>query len=896
MRATARSALSARRLGPAALVLALGACGSPRAPLVVDPRPVFRGHDDLMVSADSAIPHVLGRSRSIGICVDAAPGADTSQWEARLLGGGFVAPAARLGTTLCFENAVPQELNDGAASLCTELRDRFDGRTQRLPCVPFRFDADDRGLRELEGRIPDAVAAGSSDRIDALAGQARDQGFPALALRVRLIAAYTLRREGSETARAEAGSRLREEPPWIGAPAASRWAGQLDYERAMLALDLRAGLARCWSDLRSAERRFRVCAERKWIAVVGKQAEVLSRAGALGEAKERLRAAIEACGAAPCDPALVRAAQNTLAWLVISDPDAGREELASCERSLEDLLDGDRAPREPLEHANLLLNLAFARLRRGEPPEAPLLQARERIGRPVSSRARELAGWADLVEGRRALAAGAPARAAAIGDRVGATGESGRLRAAGLSCAAAAYRRLAARGAEADRIARALVLQASPAATDLGQDVPLGPGQRAEDVYAAARLEVDRGRPDAAWSILRGLDAEAAVASGPAPPTLAPLAATLDDLERPASAPRRAQREGIRRETLDTMQEIVRAARSEPGGGGAEPAFRALPLDDEIVVLRRTDAGAVLYRRTPMRRPDLVETIRATRAAIERGEADDARWIARLEPLARALAPRPEDLGPVTTFAMHGILQEIPLAALPVGSGPARRWLGELTTVAWCPAGAGTRERGPRASPGEAVFVIDPREDLGVSSPPAGARVLRGAAATRESLRSALARGRWLHVDAHARYEPAFPELSTILLADGLLTGQELAAWASGLEFANLSGCETGRSPVSADSGRFGLAGLLARGGVAWVVGSRAALPNGLAIQFNRELYAGLSGGADVPEAFRRALDAVRAKHPASRWAPLLLLHVDPPGSGGQTGAGRTPLLAGSAR
>ena len=878
----------------ALIALAATACRGERpAPLLEVPTPVFRGHAELDVSPPGApVPWVLGRSAPVGFCIDTPPETDTSQWEARLFGDAYVPATLRLDTTICFESRLPDELRDGTGELCARLRDRFDRKEQALPCLPFRLDSDDAAFREVEKGIPAALAARDEAvaRLDALAGRARAHAFPALALRLGLIAAYTLRREGSVTSRVEAAERLRGEPAWIGSSAAARWAGQLAYERASLALDASGDLADGWALLRSAEQSFRVCADKKWIAVVGKQAEVLSLAGALTEGENRLRAALDACANAPCDPALVRAARNTLAWLVISDADADDGEVAASERDLEGLLAAGDAPRDPLEHANLVLNLAFARQRRGRDPGPELRQARALIGTVRSSRGRELSGWADLAEARGAP----PAQAAACGDRLGEQGESPRLRAFGLGCAAAAYRMLGALGRAENRIARALTLHAATGALRLGQDVPLGPGQRAEDVYAAARIEIERGRPGAAWSILRALDDEASAPSDTAAPSLAAGVATLVDLERPASAPRREQREAIRREVLDQMQEIVRTARAPVRLEGADVSFRAFPLDDEIVLLRRLDDGGVAtYRRTPMRRGRLVAAIGDVRDAIARQEPDDARWRALVAPLAKALAPRPEDVGPVTTFATHGILQEVPLAALPVTARSGARWLGEITTVAWQPAGAVAPMTRESERSGDAIFVIDPRGDLGLPVTP-GTRVLRGDGATRDALRAALDRGRCLHVESHARYEPAFPELSSIALADGPVTGPELAVWASGLELVNISGCETGRAPVSADSGRFGLAGLLARRGVAWVVGARAALSNRLATDFNREFYAALSGGAAVPQAYRQALDVARSRHPASRWGVLVLLHTGP--ERGQSRPARTPYLAGGVR
>jgi CHAT domain-containing protein len=838
---------------------------------VADPLPVFRGHQDLDLATGEPMPLVLGRSGRIGVCLDPPPATDTSQWEARLLGGAFVAPAVRLDTTLCFEESLPENAREGRWDLCAVLRDRFDGRTQELPCVPFRVDADERTYREIEKGIPAALQA-SVASLDALADRAHAARLEALALRLRLVAAYALRRQGSS----EAAERLRSGPPWIDAPAAARWAGQLAYERATLALEAQAEPAACWRLLREAERGFRVCGDRKWIAVVGKQADVLSRAGAIAEAKERLQFAVATCAVAPCDPPLVTAAQNTLAWLVASDPDAAEEELDSAQRSLEGLLAGRDAPADPLERANSLLNLAFVRERRGLDPDEVLGRARGLIATPASSRARELSGWADLVEARWALAHGDLARAAATGDRLSASAETARLRAFGAGCSAAAQRRLGA----LDRAGVALA--EAPAE-----------GRRAEDAYAAARIALESGRAEAAWGILRSLDA------GTAARNPVPEIAALAELEGPSSGRRREQREAIRRGALDRMQDALRAERVETRPvDDAAVSFRAFPLDDEVVVLRRAATGEVAtYRRTPMPRVRLVALVREVRAAMEREQADDARWAELVEPLARALAPLPEDLGEVTIFAAHGILQDVPLPALPVSSPGARRWLGELTAVAWRPAGVGGADVPAREGSRAALVVSDPRGDLGLTGAGAyGTEVLAGERATREALREALGQAERLHVDAHARYEPAFPELSTILLADGVVTGQELAAWSSGLALANLSGCQTGRAPITADSGRFGLAGLLAGAGVDWVVATRATLANALAVDFNRAFYAALAGGAEVPAAYRRGLDAARRRHPAARWGALVLLHGGVEKKRGQSSELRTPTLAGGVR
>src|SRR4029077_12160784 len=81
--------------------------------------------------------------------------------------------------------------------------------------------------------------------------------------------------------------------------------------------------------------------------------------------------------------------------------------------------------------------------------------------------------------------------------------------------------------------------------------------------------------------------------------------------------------------------------------------------------------------------------------------------------VAAAVLPRhPESLGPVTTFALHGALQLLPLSALPLAapvSGPL--FLGEVKTAALAAAGArAATGGGPERPP---VFVVDPTGDLG---------------------------------------------------------------------------------------------------------------------------------------------------------------------------------------
>ena len=176
--------------------------------------------------------------------------------------------------------------------------------------------------------------------------------------------------------------------------------------------------------------------------------------------------------------------------------------------------------------------------------------------------------------------------------------------------------------------------------------------------------------------------------------------------------------------------------------------------------------------------------------------------------------------------------------------------------------------------------MVDPRGDL-----PAGrkltetyhalfpdARILLGTTADRGAFREALPNARWLHVDSHAQYDPAFPELSSLLLADGPFTLAELGELSGPLDFANLSGCRTGRWPITADSGHFGLAGRLVQRGARWAVATRSDLDDAVAGNYNRVFYPALAAGATVPDAHARAMAEIRSHYPAAAWASFFLL------------------------
>lgn len=932
-------------------VVAAVGCRPAPPPLPPEVSVHLRGHREAVVAADGSLrPLVLGAGGSLDICLRTPPTARTAQWQAWL----FVSPGDsgepvyadphhRLDTTLCFRAELPERLAAGdRLALCGRLRDGYDGREHTLPCRPLAHRADDGAHRRLagdlgevlRGREPGEVEA-FLQRLDGLTLRAREAELPFLAVRIELIAVYYLRQEGTAGALARAEARLASLPGWLADDAATVWAAQADYERALVALAGGRELGTAWRRLADADRRFARVLHGNRLTVRMKQAEILARVGALADAADRLATALADCEAMECNPRLVPNARGVLAWLVVLDPLATDAELASAEGHLEAALSGV-PPEDAVERANLLINRAHLLLRRREDPRPPLADAARRLDEAGEDgvRVRRLRHWIELSEGLAAVTAGDPGTAL---ERCRAAGGGGhasghpRLAAWAAVCAARAHRLRWELAAAVRELAAAVGLDRRADPELLGQSLTPGPGLRAEIYYRAARLEVERGDPAAAWGLLARLDELTARGAASAPcrgwsePVAAErdrLLAALAELDGPASGRARRQRASIRRSLREELGELIRrrspCPEPPPTAGDQGLGYRAFTVGGEVVLLHRDPGGGVtVARRAEVAEGDLLRRIRGVAEALAGRRSADRRFAARrfaarrfadrrfadrewrelTAPLAAALLPPPAELGPVTTWALHGVLQGVPLAALPLpgppsGDSAVPRWLGETTTVTLRPNGIPTGV--PERSAAPPLFVVDPRGDLAGGERLAarlrrlfpGGRALMGAGATRAAVRAALPAAGWLHVDAHGRFDPAVPELSSLLLADGPLTLTELAEIPLGLSFANLAGCRTGSWPVTADRGHFGLAGLLARRGARWVVASRGDLDDRLAASFNHEFYRRLAADREpVPSAFAGALEVARRDFPASAWASLLLLR----GGGGQSSHGVTP-------
>ncbi len=927
-----------------AFLLAASACRreAPRLPVA----PVVRGNQDvLLVPGRRPRPLLVGRSHRAALCFAAPARQDTSRWEA-VLGfdgeespAGFAAAAARAGSTLCFDGEIPPGFDRSSrVALCGRLVDRYDDKRWRLPCREVAFQPDSARIDGLESRFAALMKARAGlpldellRRLDAL-GAAALPALPLTAARFQMVAAQFLTSEGTPAALAAADERLSRLPAWLGDPrpgddAALARSLQADFQRGLLAL-ARGRRDTAWLAFQRAEDKAVRIADPTLLAVVLQQADLLSQAGAPDEALQRVRDVLRQCGSLGCDRQLVLYGRLQLAWLTLRHPEATPEQLERAKAELRASLPDLAAEHDPYETANQRLNLAFLELRTRGDPRPSLPELRRLAAAPgIGSAARQtLTGWGLLLTGLAALDSGeAPAALAACAAIAAIDGGDPELVAARWSCLGRADR-LAGDLPGAARDFAAALRQHGRIADGLDQRLPLGPGERGEDFARAARVAVESGDPAAAWELLRRLDSlslkerERArcreLARGPAARRWAAIdqesAGLLGDLgalPRLASGSRERQAAAVRSALEEKLRRLWRewpgcAAPAEADDAGVD--LRAFAVEDEVLLLRRDGAavprGVHLERRTRWPHRERLAALHAMAAELEAGR-DDAgargRWAALATvPWAEAVLPlHPETLGPVTTFALHGSLQLLPLAALPLARPlpDGRRWLGEVTTVALHTAGGhAAGESGAGTRP---LFVVDPGGDLGEAerSLPEyrrrfpGGRFLRGGEATRGAVLGALAGAEWLHVDAHASYDPVFPEMSRLELADGGLGLMEWARLPAPRRFANLSGCRTASWPATADSGQYGLGGLLTRLGAGWVVATRGPVPDHAAGLYNRAFYGAIAAGRSVPAAHAAGLAALRPVAPPQIWGAILLLRAAGSPVGGNPPRRRLP-------
>jgi hypothetical protein len=161
-----------------------------------------------------------------------------------------------------------------------------------------------------------------------------------------------------------------------------------------------------------------------------------------------------------------------------------------------------------------------------------------------------------------------------------------------------------------------------------------------------------------------------------------------------------------------------------------------------------------------------------------------------------------------------------------------------------------------------------------------GARLLLGAAATRDAVLTAIQSHGWLHFSGHGSADPASPSMSQLIVHDYAshpLTVADVSRLnLPAAELAYLSACTTARTGFGLPDEALHLAGGLQLAGYRHVVGTLWEIDDAMAVLIAERVYAGL--GAPQPtadlaaDAVHAAVREVRERHPAtpSLWAAHL--------------------------
>ncbi len=261
---------------------------------------------------------------------------------------------------------------------------------------------------------------------------------------------------------------------------------------------------------------------------------------------------------------------------------------------------------------------------------------------------------------------------------------------------------------------------------------------------------------------------------------------------------------------------------------------------DELVQRVRADLDALAM---PILPPLLRE---AVRRSLDAG-------LHRLDTLL--LAPLGVDGSPLVVSCSAA------LVLLPWSLLPSRRGLPVVVTpsaTAWLRAGGEARRTRPRV-----VAVAGPglhraeEEAHRVRATWPDARLLTGAAATTESLRTALAEADVVHVAAHGTHQQESPLFSSLRVSDGPLYAYELDAGGHRpAPCVVLSACEAGLATVRPGDEGLGLTSVLLHLGSRSVLAGVARVRDDVAARVMQDVHVAMAGGTDSATALAQALDA----------------------------------------
>ncbi len=369
-----------------------------------------------------------------------------------------------------------------------------------------------------------------------------------------------------------------------------------------------------------------------------------------------------------------------------------------------------------------------------------------------------------------------------------------------------------------------------------------------------------------------------------------------------------------RRQREHELLERARRRRlgSEPGAGVAPvaaldvAALQAALLPGDAVVAYGADGqrcfacvvtrAGVAMCELPGRWSDVSDAVLAFRFqadALRHGSAALQRHMgtlqARAEARLRAIhalvwAPLAGLLGATRRVVIvpHGVLAEVPFAALSAGAGPlfsplcdslavslapsvraAHRDLARQPAKPRCVRAFGESQRLPHAAT-EASFVA------GLF---AGGQAFVGSAATLPALQAQAQGADVLHLACHAEFRSDNPRFSALHLADAPLTVDLAEALPLAGSTVVLSACETGRAEASAGDEHLGLVRGFLVAGAARVLASLWPVDDAVTAAFMGCFYRALAAGSSTSDALRQAMQTTRLTHPHPCFWGAFTLH-----------------------
>ncbi|MGZ3451954.1 MAG: CHAT domain-containing protein [Polyangiales bacterium] len=520
---------------------------------------------------------------------------------------------------------------------------------------------------------------------------------------------------------------------------------------------------------------------------------------------------------------------------------------------------------DPLDKANVLLNLALAAVLRGTFDAAAARLAEARVALQQESPGPQLALWMAELDGRIALGKGDTKTALTAFARQ-------RLLASSTFAADAEWRAVVGTGealeAKGDdtgalaayREAESLLDRASVDVAVLdARDAFLGDREKSARLLVDLLVRKDRG-PEAlaAARTARSRSIAALFRQG----RVASLAPDARARWESLLAKYRKERAELDREAdgdwklpNDRLAE-VRAARKE-----REASLRSTVDDAFALVARGTVAlpeieeGDVLLLQFPARSGFVGFAADKSGVTVSRAEG---------------LAPFRDKLATAKRIRVlpYGARHAIDVHALPFEG----ELLIDRAPVVYALDLAGAKHVPPEG----ALLVADPTGDLPAARAEADVVAkafttnltsLRGTAATTEAVLHALPKASLFHYAGHAIYVGDDPWESVLPLSNGKISIVDVLALSSAPRIVSLFACESGRTVTRGEG--LGLAQSFLAAGAEIVIASTRDVADGLAAELAREMYGNVGSPllTDVPTSLRRAQIALRKREPAWDWA-----------------------------